>query len=155
MKRVHRFGIPLAPGLGHQVRLPRQQRGEADPCHGFLRRDLQQIQHRRQDVHRPHRLRHAPATRVAERRADNERHVHRAFVDKKAVGFLAVLSQALAVVGRHNHDGAVSQAAVLQERQHPADLLVGKCNGAAVGVALVLAPEGLGGLVWRVGVVEV
>ena len=67
----------------------------------------------------------------------------------------AVLSQALAVVGRDDHQRAAPQPLALEEVEQAAELRVRIRHFSVVGPAPVSLPIGLRRLVGRVGIVEV
>ena len=81
--------------------------------------------------------------------------MERGLVDEEAVDALAVLAQALAVVGRHHQERVVPQPQAAQGLVQAAHELVRPRDLAVVGPARVSAGVGLGRLVGIVRVVEV
>ena len=84
-----------------------------------------------------------------------ERHVLGGVVDEEGVRVLAVLAEALAVVGEEDEDRAVPDPRALQPRDEAPHDLVGVGDLAEVRLARVAREERLRRLVGRVGVVEV
>ena len=68
-------------------------------------------------------------------RPDHERHVRGGVVDEVGVRRLAVIAQALAVVGGEDHERALEQPLLAQPRREPPDHLVGVGDLAEVGRA--------------------
>lgn len=80
--------------------------------------------------------------------------MERGLVEKKAMGQLAMLAQAFAVVGGHGHHGLVREALALQLFQQAAHLRVHLRDLAVVGTAGMARRPGRRRHVGSVGVVE-
>ena len=83
-----------------------------------------------EQVHQPRDA--LPRRALARREADDERDVDALLVELHVVADPAVLDQGLAVVRRHDHDGAVEQPLRLERAAQRADLLVGEGQVAVV-----------------------
>src|ERR687888_1798021 len=70
------------------------------------------------------------------------------------MGRLIVVSQALTVIGRRDHDRLVQQAERGKPVEDASELRVREGDLTVVGTAFEPLPEGRGRDVWRVGVVE-
>src|SRR5262249_60174548 len=103
----------LAHGLGERMPLgrtcPRHTRGSED---------------RGGEVDEPDSARHARRGARSLRRSDDERDVQRALIQEETVRALAVLAEALTVVGGHDEERAVEDPRAAQPLQKLADLAV-------------------------------
>ena len=152
VQRVHRLGVGVQPQFPCAAG---EQGGQRDAGDSRRRRDAEQLQRGGHHVHRPHRIGDAAPVHRAERRPHDERHVDDAVVDEEAVGGLAVVAEALAVIAHHQDDGAIVDAERFELRDHPRHLAVGERDFAVVGMPLVARRERLRRAVRRVRVVEV
>ena len=117
------------------------------------RRQAQQAEERRGEVHGAHTVGHHRSRRNAWT-GQQERHAQRRLVDEDGVRHLAVLSQRLAVVGEHgDHRIGLATGRAKPVEEAP-ELRVGEGDLAVVEPAGELRPVGLGGIVGCVGVVE-
>ncbi len=125
--RVQRLGV------GRQVleRLAEgglAQRAALEP----LRREAREVEQRRRDVDAASdRLCHDAGRHAGP--GDQQRHADRRVVEKDAVGVLAVLAEALAVVGGHQHERGLACRPFLDPAQQAAELRVDEGDLAVVG----------------------
>ena len=117
-------------GLGHRG-AARERRAQAHAVDGRRGRNPQQVEHGRRDVDQPRRRR-ARAGGDASGPAEEQGDHHRAVVDEEAVGPLAVLAEALAVVRGEDDERVVARA---ERRGQPADGGVHVRDLAVVGAA--------------------
>src|SRR5262249_46328207 len=96
-----------------------------------------------------------PASRGDPRAADDERHVHRRVVDEDAVRLLAVLAEALAVIGERDDERVVEDAASGEPLDERADRAVHERDLAVVRAIAELTVERRRRLVVGVRIVEV
>ena len=152
MERIHRFRIRVEAQF---ALCSCHQRCEAHAGDARSGRSSEQIEDRRHDVHRSDRIGNPAMRRLAERRADDERHAGDGVVDEEAVRSFSVLPKALAVIAHHHDDGSVVQVVRLQGRDEPCDLTVCERDLSVVGVFLVSRRERFWRPVGRVRVVQV
>ncbi len=144
-----RVGLVLGESPGRE-----QGRGPARPARG-RRREPEQVEDRRQEVHAPELSAHPPTRRQPARPGEDERHAQGGVVDEELVFVLAVVPEALAVVGRDDDEGVQGLARLLQPLEKPSDLRVGVGHLAVVGYRPEALPPGGRGVVRRVGVEDV
>ncbi|MFO0980451.1 MAG: hypothetical protein U1E76_01690 [Planctomycetota bacterium] len=116
--------------------------------------DVDRGEHGRHHVDQPHDARLA-LLRGHARAAEDEGHVQRRLVDQMAMGVLAVLAQALAVVGGDHHHRVLELAARAQMIEQATQLVIEECDLAIVGPGRELLAERRGWIVWRMRVVVV
>src|SRR5262249_28764566 len=106
-------------------------------------------------VNAAHDVGQAPAAeRSRKRRADDERHTHRAFVDEEPMRGLVMLAQTFAVIAHDRHNGTVSQVARIEVRADASELRISKCNFSNVGAIAVPASKRLRWVVGRMWIVK-
>ena len=86
---------------------------------------------------------------------NDERHVQRGIVDEEAVGFLAVLSQALAMIAAENDHSVFIQAFGFQETNEPSYLRICEGDFTVVGTVLVFGRIRGRGMIGIVRIVQV
>ena len=147
--RVERLGVGRR--VAHLAALDRRpQRAALDLG---TAREARVVEERREHVDAPrHRRRHAGADRGP---GHEEGHEDRRVVHEEAVRLLAVLAEALAVVGGDEHERAGEGARLLEPPQQPRELLVDERDLAVVRRIGEARGEARGRLVRRVRVVVV
>ena len=122
---------------GRQARRRRrgrpQPRAEVGPAHARRHGDVEEVQHRRRDVDQLD----LPVDDVGSQPGDrhDQRDVQLLFVQRRAVIPAAVLLELLAVVGRHDHDGAGPARAHLADQPPDGGVGVGDLAVVAIDVA--------------------
>jgi len=134
-------------------RLPREDVAEAPPGKARRRREVQQLEQRRQQVDHADRLLNDPGGDAGTR--EQQRHAHDLLEQRAPVQPASVLTELLAVVRHHDDDGVLRPAALLEQGEQPSQVVVGEPNLALVEgarVLLVQRREALVGAVLVVGV---
>ncbi len=117
-----------------------------------LRRQPDEVEHGRHQVDARDLRARAPA--IAPGRAHDQRHVRGGVVDEERMGRLAVLAEALAVVGGDDQQRAFEQRRAAQPVDQAAHHGVGVLDLAQVRLAGVARGVGFGRLVGRMRIVE-
>ena len=145
-------GLRVGDPVGARLRVEdlARERVAVDPG---LRRQADEVEHRRHHVDAGGLQRAASGD--APGGPDHERDVGGGVVDEVGVTRLAVVAQALAVVGGEDDERALEQPLLAKPRREPPDHLVGVGDLGQVRLARIARGEGLGRVVGRVRVVEV
>jgi hypothetical protein len=144
-ERHQRLGVDGARGRGVRGRSAEQSRREVGAVAAQRARVGRRAEQRERgggEVDLAHRLRH-PQTRAHPRPDDDPRHAQGGVVGEHAVARLAVLAEALAVVGDRHHQQGVAGRRAPQSRmsEQAADLGVDERDLAVVGTTGELARE--------------